>query len=84
MKNLRPSITFCDCIVKLCLATLSTLLSSWNLDFVYLSSDILYSIIDTFSIYLSMLQYDKFLIMSFINGLEINLLILGFIVSNLA
>ena len=48
MKNFRQSITFWDCIVKLQIAILSTLLLSLNLCLVHLLSDNPHSIVDSF------------------------------------
>ena len=84
MKNLRQSITFRDYMVKLCLSTLSTLLSSSNLYSVYLSFGISYGIADNFSIHSFALYNNNFLMMGFINGLEKNLSTLYFVVSDSA
>ena len=84
MKNLKQSITFWDCMIRLCPVTLSIPIWNSNLCSVHLSSDIPHNIVDNFSIYSSELQYEKFLVMSFINRLERNLPILRFVVSNSA
>ncbi len=84
MKNLRQSITFCDFIVKLYLIILSIPLSSSNLYLVYLSLSIPHSMVDSFSIYSFTFWYESFLVISFINELDRNLLTLRLVVFNSA
>ena len=81
MKNLRQSITFWDYIVRFCPAILSTSLSSLNLCSFHLSFGIFHDIVNSFSIYSSTLQYERFLVMNFINKLVRNLLTLSLVVS---
>lgn len=84
MINLREYIRFWDYMIRLYFVTLSTSFSSSNLYLVYLLSDILYSIVDSFFIYLSILQYKTSLVMNLINRLMRNLLILHLVVSESA
>ena len=84
MKNLRQFIIFQDCIVKRYPTTLSISLLSSNLYSVYLSSGILHNIVNSFSIPLSTLEYERFLVIGFINKLVRNLLILRLVVSEFA
>ena len=58
----------------------STPLSHSNLCSVYLSSGIPHSILDSFSIHSSVLQFESFLVMGFINELVRNLSILRLVV----
>ena len=84
MKNFKQFITFWDYIIRLCLSILSILFLSLNLCLVYLSSDIPYSIVDNFFIYLFVLKYERFLVIGFINELVKNLSTLRLIVSKSA
>ena len=81
MKNLKQLITFRDCMIKLCFITLSKPLLSLNLCLVHLSSGIPYDMADNFSIYLSTLQYERFLVIGFNNKLVKNLSTLHLVVS---
>lgn len=80
IKDLRQSIPFQDCIIKFCLAILSTPSSGSNLCSVYLLSNIPYNMMNRFSIHLFALQYESFLIMGFINKLDKNLSTLHLVV----
>lgn len=63
-----------------CLIVLSILFSHLTLYLIYLSFNIFYDITNNFYIYLFILQYKNFLIMSFINRLVKNLSILYLII----
>ncbi len=82
MKNLRQSITFRDYMFRLCGAILSIPFSSSNLCSVHLSSGILHDMAESFSIHLFALQYESFLVMDFIHGLDRNLSTLRLVVSD--
>ena len=84
MKNLRQSLTFWDYMIRLCLAILLTPLSCSNLCLIHLLSGIPHGIADNFSIHLSTLQYESFLVIDFINKLDRNLSTLRLVVSDFA
>lgn len=67
-------------MIRFCLAILSTPLSTSNLCSVYLLSNVSYGMVGSFFIHLSVLQYEIFLVIGFINKLDRNLLILYFVV----
>ena len=80
IKNLRQLSTFCKLIEISCSHILATSFSSSNLFFVHLSYGIPYNISESFSIYLSVYQYDSFSVDKAINGLNKNLSTLLFLV----
>ena len=84
MKNLRQSIIFRDCMIRLCLIILLIPLSSLNLYSVYLLSNIPHDMANCFSIHSFALQYESFLVIGFINGLDKNLSTLHLVVSDSA
>lgn len=65
-----------------CLNVLLILFSNLTLYLIYLLFNIFYDITNNFCIYLFILQYKNFLIMSFINRLVKNLSILYLIIFN--
>ena len=84
MKNFRQSIIFGDYMVRFCPTTLFTQISSSNSCSVYLSSGISHNLVHNFSIYSSLLQYNNFFVIEFINRLKRDLLKLRFLVPNSA
>ncbi len=76
--------TFWNYMIKFCFTILSIPLSSLNLYSVYLLSNILYNMVDSFFIYSSILRYKSFLVIDFINGLDKNLSKLYLVVSHSA
>ena len=65
------------------LNTLTIGFFSLNLCLIYLLADISYNITDNFFIYLSILQYNNFLVIDFINRLKKNLSIFHFVIFNI-
>ncbi len=84
MKNLRQSITCPDLMVRLCPVIFSIPFSSSNLCSVPLLSAIPHGMTDSFSIHSSMFQYESFLVIGFINGLDRSLSTLRLIVFDFA
>lgn len=84
MKNLSQSPIFRDYMVMFCSVIFSILLFSLNFYSIYLFSGIFQSMVNKFSIYSFVLQYESFWVMGFINGLDRNLSILRLVVSDFA
>ena len=84
MKNLRQSIIFQDCMIRLCLATLSIPFLYLNLYSIYLLFGISHVLAGNFFIHSFAFCYKMFLVINFINRLIRNLSTLRFVIFEFA